>query len=185
MKKAKIADLRKYLKQKSDKELMDEIVELFKTNKQVQEIYSIKVNPANEELLLKEYKEKIVKHFFPNRGMIGLDYNYLKYLISDFEKVALSNKNVVELLLCYAENGVDFTNTYGDIDAKFYNNIVGIFERALHLIVKCDLEESYYLNCKSIMDDSVGIGWGFGDWMVELFYDYLGDFLDEQGELDE
>lgn len=185
MKKVKIADLRKYLKKKSDKELMDEIVELFKTNKQVQEIYSIKVNPANEALLLKEYKEKITEHFFPSRGMIELDYKYLKQLISDFEKTSPSNKNVVELLLCYAECGVDFTNTYGDIDAKFYNNIAGIFERALHLIVKSDLEELYYLNCKSIMDDSTDIGWGFSDWMVELFHDYLGDFLDEHIDLDE
>lgn len=185
MKKIKIVDLRKYLKQKTEKELIDEIVELFKSNKQVQEIYSVKVNPANEELILEEYKEKIAVHFFPNRGMVGLDYRYLKHLISDFEKVALSDKNIVELLLYYAEIGVDFTNTYGDIDAKFYDNIAGIFERALHLIVKYDLEELYYLKCRSIIDDSAGIGWGFGDWMVEMFYDYLGDFLDEQGDLDE
>ncbi len=38
MKRAKIIDLKKYLKGKSEKELIDEIVELFKTNKQVQEI---------------------------------------------------------------------------------------------------------------------------------------------------
>lgn len=178
MKKAKITDLRKYLKQKSDKELIDDIVELFKINKQIQEIYSLKVNPDNEELLLEEYKDKIIQQFFPNRGMDVLNYNVLKKLVSDFEKVVVKKSTLVELLLCYAENGVDFTNTYGDIDGKFYNNIASVYEKALKLIVKNNLEESYYPKCQSIMDGSVDIGWGFGDWMVELFYDYLGDVLD-------
>ncbi|MDM8534984.1 hypothetical protein QUF55_09830, partial [Clostridiaceae bacterium HSG29] len=81
--------------------------------------------------------------------------------------------------LCYVQNGIDFTNSYGDIDEKFYNNIARIFEKALKLIVKNDLEEIFYLKCQSIMDDSMVIGWGFGDRMGELFYDYLGDILDE------
>ncbi len=179
MKKAKITDLRKYLKQKSEKELINEIVELFKASKQVQEIYSLKVNPNNEEFLLSEYKDKITQQFFPNRGMNVLNYNVLKKLVSDFEKAAVRKSSVIELLLCYVENGVDFTNSYGDIDGKFYNNIARIFEKALKLIAKNDLEETFYFKCQSIMDDSIGIGWGFGDWMEELFYDYLSDILDE------
>lgn len=179
MKKTKITDLRKYLKQNSEKELIQEIVELFKVNKQVQEIYSIRVNPNNEEFLLAEYKDKISEQFFPNRGMNVLNYNVLKKLISDFEKAAVKKSSIIELLLCYVENGVDFTNSYGDIDGKFYNNIARTFEKALKLIGKNDLEEAFYLKCQLIMNDSIGIGWGFGDWMEELFYDYLSDILDE------
>ncbi len=179
MKKAKITDLRKYLQQKSDKELINEIVELFKTNNQVQEIYSIKVNPDNEELLLAEYKDKVTQQFFPNRGMNVLNYNVLKKLVLDFEKVAVKKSCHIELLLCYAENGVNFTNSYGDIDGKFYNNIANIYEKALKLIAENDMEETYYLICESIMNDSSSIGWGFGDWMDELFFEYLGHVSDE------
>lgn len=150
-------------------------MELFKINKQVQESYSLKVNPDNEVLLLEEYKDQIIQQFFPNRGMDVLNYKVLKKLVSDFEKVAVKKSSIVELLLCYAENGVDFTNSYGDIDGKFYNNIENIYEKALKLIAENDLEETYYLICKSIMNDSSGIGWGFGDWMDELFYDYFSD----------
>jgi|ASRP01.1.fsa_nt_gi hypothetical protein len=179
MKRAKIIDLKKYLKGKSEKELIDEIVELFKTNKQVQEIYSIKLNPQNEEILLEEYKDKVIQQFFPSRGMNVLNYNVLKKLISDFEKVAIKKSNVIELLLCYAENGVDFTNSYGDIDEQFYNNISKIYEKALYLIAENNLEEKYLEDCQNIMNDATGIGWGFGDWMDELFYDYFGDFIKE------
>ncbi|MDM8534924.1 DUF6155 family protein, partial [Clostridiaceae bacterium HSG29] len=105
MKKVKIADLRKYLKQKSEKQLIDEILELFKANKQVQEIYSIKVIPNNERFLLEEYKEKIDQQFFPDRGINVLNYNVLKKLVSDFEKAAVNKSCIIELLLCYVENG--------------------------------------------------------------------------------
>jgi hypothetical protein len=83
------------------------------------------------------------------------------------------------LLLCYAENGVDFTNSYGDIDEQFYNNISKIYEKALYLIAENNLEEKYLDDCRSIMNDATGIGWGFGDWMDELFYDYFGGFIEE------
>ena len=62
------------------------------------------MNPDNEELLLEDYKDKITQQFFPNKGMDVLNYNVLKKLVSDFEKVVVKKSSVVELLLCYAEN---------------------------------------------------------------------------------
>lgn len=179
MKKAKITDLRKYLEDKSNKELIDEIVELFKSNKQVQESYTLKVDPENEKILLEEYKDKVCQQFFPDRGLNVLNYSILKKLISEFETVAINKSNIIELLLCYAENGVDFTNSFGDIDGKFYRNIAKIFEKALKLIVDNKLEEKYLVDCQRIMNESIDIGWGFGDWMCELFYDYIGGFEEE------
>lgn len=179
MNKVKVTELRKYLKQKTDKELIDEIVELFKVNRQVQEIYSIKVNPDKEELLLEEYKNKIIQQFFPDWGKDVLNYKVLKQLVSDFEKVAVKKISVIELLLYYVESGVEFTNSYGDIDAKFYNNIARIYEKALKTIVKNNYEKKYYMQCLAIMKDSEHIGWGFGDWMYELFCDYLSHMVDE------
>jgi hypothetical protein len=29
------------------------------------------------------------------------------------------------------------------------------------------------------MNTSIYIGWGLGDWMNELFYNYLGGFIEE------
>jgi hypothetical protein len=42
------------------------------------------------------------------------------------------------------------------------------------------LEKEYLLKCKAIMNASIDISWGLGDWMInELFYDYLGGFIEE------
>ena len=130
MKRIKITDLKKYLQNKSDKELIDEIVELFKMNKQIQELYSLKVNPENEQTLLEEYMDKIEEQFFPDRGFNIPNFGVLKKIVADFKKVAIKQRNVIELLLHYAENGVDFTNSFGDIDEKFYNHIINIYQEA-------------------------------------------------------
>lgn len=60
MKSIKITELKKYLHMKSDKELVNEIVELFKLSSKVKEYYNLKVNPENEQEMLKDYK-KIVE----------------------------------------------------------------------------------------------------------------------------
>ena len=178
-KKIKLTELKKYLKNKTDKELIDEVVNMFKLSKQVQEFYLLRVNPENEKKLLEEYMDKISDQFFPIRGMNVLNYSVLKKLITDFKKIAITQKSVIELLLCYAENGVDFTNTFGDIDERFYNKLLKVYVEALELIVKNDLEEEYVEKCYTIMSDSMDIGWGFSDDMAEVFYQILGEFLEE------
>ena len=60
MKNIKITELKRYLNIKSDKELVNEIVDLFKLSSKVKEYYNLKVNPENEQEMLKDYK-KIVE----------------------------------------------------------------------------------------------------------------------------
>jgi len=40
--------------------------------------------------------------------------------IKEFQKISSIPENIAELMLFYAEIGVEFTNTYGDIDEKFF-----------------------------------------------------------------
>ena len=49
----KITDLKKYLKNKNEEELLQEILTLTKTFKDVKEYYNLKINPESEKNLRK------------------------------------------------------------------------------------------------------------------------------------
>ncbi|WP_340020777.1 hypothetical protein MHI24_17370 [Paenibacillus sp. FSL K6-1096] len=77
---------------------------------------------------------------------------------------------------------MDFTRAYGDIDERFYLTVSSIYRQALEYIVKNGLEEKFVDRCRRVTERSQGIGWGFGDAMVEFYYDYLGHMEEEEEE---
>jgi hypothetical protein len=64
-------------------------------------------------------------------------------------------------MLFYVEQGVAFTNAYGDIDAPFYSSMESMYERALKLIKKESLQDQLLDRCQNIVNETHGIGWGF------------------------
>ncbi len=167
----KINDLKKYLSNTSEKELRDHIVELFKISKEVKEYYLLKVSPDSEKELMEKYKKIIENEFFPERGMKFPSYVVLKKAVGDFQKISKNPIYFAELMLIYVENGVEFTNTYGDINETFYNNISRMFEKAVDFITQNALNDVFKKRCKEIMESSEGIGWGFGDFISEYYYE--------------
>lgn len=73
----KINDLKEYLSNESEKELRNQIVELFKISKDVKEYYLLKLIPDLEKEIMDKYKKIIENEFFPERGMKILDYSVL------------------------------------------------------------------------------------------------------------
>lgn len=179
MKNIKITELKKYLNMKSDKELVNEIVDLFKLSSKVKEYYNLKVNPDNEEEMLKDYKNIVQEQFFPSRGNSVLNYKILRDAISNFEKLSTKPENVADLMLTYVENGVEYTITYGDIDETFYNNIARMYNKTVQYILENNLEDKYQKRCQDTMEMSGDIGWGFGIEMEDIYYN---SFLDEEDE---
>jgi hypothetical protein len=77
-------------------------------------------------------------------------------------------------MLFYVEVGVEYTNTYGDINEPFYNSMESMYKRAVEYIVENELQEEYEGRCRGIVKDASGIGWGFHDG---LRYIYEGSFV--------
>lgn len=177
MKNIKITELKKYLNIKSDKELVNEIVDLFKLSSKVKEYYNLKVNPENEQEMLKDYKNIVQEQFFPSRGNSVLNYKILRDAIYNFEKLSTKPENIADLMLTYVENGVEYTNTYGDIDETFYNNIARMYNKTVQYIIENNLEDKYQERCQETMEMSGDIGWGFGIEMEDIYYN---SFLDEE-----
>ncbi len=171
--------LKKHLSTLTREELEAEILDFAKKYPVIQERYYSVLFPDQEEVLDK-YKEIIEKEF-GHKGEI-LRYPIMKQAIKDFSNVSTNKEQIAELMIFTVECGVDFTLSYGDIDEKFYRTISSIYEQALKYIVDNQLEEEFVDRCNELTQSSQDIGWGFGDWMMELYDDYLGH-MDEEEDL--
>ena len=165
-----ITDLKKELKKLDKENLIDIIADLYKKNKSVKEFLDFFVNPNEQELFLK-YKEKVYEAFYPKRGD-RFKISEGKKAISDFKKLEASNELVSELMLFYAETGVEFTNDYGDINESFYNSVVSGYSNALKLMKKENILDKFADRAKKILDDTSGIGWGFHDELGNEYYSF-------------
>src|SRR3954468_16679634 len=116
-----LTDIKKELKKLDKDKLIDLIADLYKKDKAVKELFDFYLNP-NEEELFEKYRTKVYQAFYPKRGF-GFNLKEGKKAISDFKKFNPSPKLVADLMLCYVEYGVKFTNDYGDIDENYYYSL--------------------------------------------------------------
>ena len=182
--KIKLTDLKKQLKGYDQKELIELVVEMFKANKDVQNYLSSKFlgDEVNEELFQKARK-KIENEFFPDRGFGKLRLAEAKKEITAFKKATNDEKRTVDLMLFYVEQGVEFTNSFGDINEGFYVSLVRMFEQ---VAVECDRNEELYQAFSSRLSQVVsraqGTGWGLEEALSEIYYsiDWVHDEEDDE-----
>jgi len=165
-----LADLKKELRNLDKEKLVDLVADLYKKNKSVKELLDFYVNPNEKELFLK-YKDKVYEAFYPRRGD-RFKLSDGKKAISDFKKLEASKELLSELMLFYAETGVEFTNEFGDIDEPFYNSIASVYSSALTLMNKEGILDKFADRAKQIVDDTSGIGWGFHDELGDIYCEF-------------
>jgi Family of unknown function (DUF6155) len=166
-------DLKRYLKLKSQHELISQIAELFTRFDQVKDFYEIRINPAfNNAPVQQKYKNEIRNAVIPQSEK---DFRNAPNLakaekaVSDYKRIAVSNIEVAEIYLHYVETVIDFINEFGEIDEDFYESMELKFEEALKLIVKDNLEDVFEKECQRIIGEAEGIGYGSYD---DLHYNY-------------
>ncbi len=166
--------LKKHLSKLSKEELVDEIWQLSKRFKQVDEYYRARLEPHKTESTLAAYKKRVEREFFTPSGMPGpLRLGEARKAVLDFAKVQANATYQIDLELFYVEQGVKFTNSFGDIDERFYMSIESMFERALKNMQKQGLEHAFAERARRIYRDTRDIGWGFGDNIEYLYSQYF------------
>jgi hypothetical protein len=172
-KKLYISDLKKYLHDKSKDQLTNEIVGIFKLFPIVQDYYTSKLSPNNNQDIFEKYQKIIKKQFYPDRGFPKLKYSVANKAIRDYQKISNDSHNIADLMLSYVEYGIMCTNSYGDIDEQFYNAMEGMFEKCLKHIKKHHLQDAFRSRCQEAVKSCNDIGWGFGDTMADIYGDYF------------
>jgi len=178
MGKLTVTDLKKHLNSKSREELTNEIIGLYKKFSDIRDYYASTLSKDGMRDVLEKYKKIIKDEFFPVRGFGKLRLAVARKAVNDFGKISNSNSDMADIMLFYVENGVEFTNAYGDINEQFYSSIETMYEAALKHICKSELVEDFYTRCEQIVSDTSGIGWGFHDTLGDLF----GGYLDKDAE---
>ena len=117
--------------------------------------------------------------FNPERGQPSLDLRAGRKALNDFKKVCADQRQVLDLMLVYVEEGVTCTRSYGKVDAAFYNSLLAVYRavvQALQLSDDPELLAQFLARCIAIARDANAIGWGFSDGLA----DALGTILPEE-----
>ncbi|MBX0331291.1 hypothetical protein K2Z83_26940, partial [Oscillochloris sp. ZM17-4] len=170
-KKPSVRELRQHLAAKSPPELIAEIITLYTRYEAVKEFYMAQLHGSYDQELLDRYKAIITNEFFtrsamPGPGRIGV----ARRAVMDYKKLAASPERIAEIMVHYVEIGVAYTCQFGDISAPFYASMERMYAAAITHILEHDLEGQFQDRCKQIMRRTDGIGWGFNDTMMDIYY---------------
>lgn len=166
--------LKQYLANMTKEELIEEIRQLSRRFKQVDEYYQARFEPHKTEDVLATYKRRVKHEFFTRANYPGpLRLGVARKAVLDFAKVQANVTHQIDLELFYVEQGVKFTNSFGDINERFYMSVESMFERALKNIMKHHLENMFMDRAQKIVRDTSGIGWGFADNIEDLYSQYF------------
>jgi Family of unknown function (DUF6155) len=161
--------LKQYLKNRSKEELIGDISELFKRFNSVKDYYQIKLSPQEEMQVIAKYRKIIEDEFFPARGLGKAKLSVAKKAITEYRKISETPVSTADIMLFYVEQGVKFTNAYGDIDEPFYNSMESMYGKAVEWIVKYEMQYVFEERCMRIVEDASGIGWGFYDTLSDIY----------------
>lgn len=178
----KWSDLKKSLQKSDQKELLNVIQELYKYSEDNRR-YLLARFIDKEEIhkVLEEYREIVVNEFFPKKGYGELRYFVAENAIKEYSEASGDFVGKMELMLTYVENGVKYTNKYGDIDEEFYDKIYDMLDQFCALL-KTPEGKSFYPYFRErllkIRDDSEEIAWGFGD-AIDILITKIENFFEE------
>jgi hypothetical protein len=165
----KLGTLKRYLKHASREQLTAEITDLFSKFDVVKDYYQTKLSPEDDTQVIEKYKALIKNEFFPARGFGQARLSVARKAVSDYKKVCRTKASLADLMLFYVEMGVQFTNTYVDIDEPFYDSMESMYKKAAEFIAENELEEAFERRCKIIVSDTSEMGWGFNEALEDIY----------------
>jgi len=169
-----LTELKKYLRKKSDVELVEEIADLYKKFDAVKDYYRASFF-NDDETVLQKYKDGITEEFFPKSLHVDSKarLSVARKAVKDYKKVSCSDSGYAEIMLHYVETGIEFTNTYGGIDAPFYSSMANMYFDAADFIKSHNMENLFQERLYKIVLDAQDCGWGFHDSLVETYCDVI------------
>ncbi|MBP1918004.1 DUF6155 family protein [Youngiibacter multivorans] len=178
-----VTELKKRLKGMEQPELIDLISGLYKANGMVKEILNSRFSGEGYQAeVLEAYKQKLMSEFFPKNMRKMPSLKAAKSYVSDFKKIG-PDEMVMDLTLYYVECGTEFTNTFGDMDAKFYQDMVRMFEEFAHQLNVNGTKENYETlkkRIRKLVHNASGIGWGYSEAIFEIYADIYKYDEDEE-----
>ena len=175
MAKIKLTDFKKFIGQMSDDERREELLILFTKIQQVHDYYAQELmSPDDRKKVLDDYKKKVYKEFWTrtDNPRVASNANVRK-IITDFEKISVIPKEIVELLLYRVEIPLSQASEFGGGPEANFNAAMTAYEKALKIIVKEKLEDYFKDECLELSDNEDWEYWVL-EQMAMLNETYLG-----------
>lgn len=167
-------EFNKFLKTLSEKELIKELQALYSKFEPVRQYYQLELS-QDTTVVVREYRQKIKKEYFPNRGYGAARSGVSRKIILDFKKISVHAKDVIELWLYRTEMMLEFSIAYGDMEEAFYNSLTSGFEQACKLIQSECLHQEFKTYCQELIAKSYNLGWGVSFDLDYYFENCFGE----------
>jgi hypothetical protein len=153
--------------------LVSMIRDLYQLSKENKIFLASRMGIGEPEAMLEPYRRDIRRQFNPDRGFPKLDLAAARKVLNDFRRVSSHVEATAELLVYYVEQGVICTLNYGDIHEQFYRSLESAFVEAATLIRESGdprLTGRFRPRLRGIVSDTVDIGWGFHDYLQDVYW---------------
>jgi hypothetical protein len=174
-------ELRKHLQGLTQAQLVNHLLHLGESFKDVQAYLQNVVHPADDETVRARYRQIIQNEFFPARGYGKARLAVARKAVTDYRKVAASVEGPADLMLVYVEMGAKYARAYGDLNESFCRSMESMYATALQWIVKHGLEDAFRPRAEAVLTTTRGMGYWFHDTLTDIFFQRM----DEDDEDDE
>ena len=94
-------------------------------------------------------------------------------LITQFKKVAIFKKDVIELIFYRCEMMAKFTEMYGFMDDPFCNAIISAFKEGAKMAAAEKLKRAYKVQVEEIMNLTYNSGYNLHGELIQVYQEYL------------
>ncbi|MCA1789907.1 MAG: DUF6155 family protein, partial [Thioalkalivibrio sp.] len=106
-------EFRKHLQGLSQEQLVNHLLHLGESFKDVQAYLQNVVHPADDETVRARYRQIVENEFLPARRYGKARLAVARKAVTDYKKVAASVEGPADLMLAYVEIGVKYARAYG------------------------------------------------------------------------
>jgi len=169
------SDLKKKLVELDRSALVALIKDLHDASKTNQAFLASRLaSPLEAEGALESYRERVVKAFYPGRGIptqlprlsVG------RTVLREYKRARPDDLyGLADLMLTYVETGTRFTNEFGDIDDAFYSSLVSVLRDLTNLLAEPTARAAYHrlqYRIATLVVETGHIGWGYGDDVADI-----------------
>lgn len=176
--------LKPHLQRLEKEELVLLLRDLYALNADNKVFLNSRFLATTPEELAAPYRKIVEQVFNPDRGVPSLQLDAARKALNDFKKACANPLQVIDFMLFYVEQGVICTNTYGDIDAPFYESLLTVYRRAAELASRQreTVIERFRPRFARIVGDTGRIGWGFHEGLEEIYWDLLPETEEPNAE---
>ena len=166
-----LAELKKALRALSYDQVENMLCTLYRQSKDVSRCLNVRFNGAAYAPKLLEDFNREIDRCIPMDFHRPLSMPQARKTLAGFRKSAPDMPTALEMLLCFTERCVQFTDTFGDIDEPFYDCAAKVFAEFVDGLNGQDddsLFERWRSRIDAIVSLCIHIGWGFGDEIGSL-----------------